>query len=54
MDKIITGVIGIVLFVLFAGGLAVSIHQIPFTVIVVIISIMAIYGLYEELRSGDD
>lgn len=54
MDKIITGIIGIVLFMLFAGGLAVSIDQTPFTIIVAIIGIMAIYGLYEEIRSGED
>lgn len=50
MDSIITGVIGTALFVLFVGGLAQSIHAIPFTIIVVVICGAAIYGLYEDIR----
>lgn len=51
MDSIISGVIGTALFVLFVGGLAKSIHAIPFTIIVVVICGAAIYGLYEDIRN---
>ena len=37
MDKIITGILGIALFVLFVGGLAQSIGQLPFILIVIFI-----------------
>lgn len=50
MDKLITGILGVGLLVLFAGGLAQSIGQLPFTLIVIFICALAIYGLYEELR----
>ena len=50
MDSIITGVIGTVLFLLFVGGLAESIGAVPFIVIVIIVSIAAVYGLYEDIR----
>lgn len=50
MDGIITGVIGVGLFLLFVGGLAESISTLPFTIIVVIISVAALYGLYEDIR----
>lgn len=51
MDKKITAVLGLGVFLLFVGGLAKSIGQFPFAVIVVIVSVLAIYGVYEELRS---
>ena len=50
MEGIITGVIGVGLFLLFVGGLAESIATLPFTIIVVIISVAALYGLYEDIR----
>lgn len=50
MDGIITGVIGVGLFLLFVGGLAESIGTLPFTIIVVIICAAALYGLYEDIR----
>ncbi len=50
MDGIITGVIGVALFLLFVGGLAESIGTLPFTIIVVIICAAALYGLYEDIR----
>lgn len=52
MDRIITGGIALAIFVLFVGGLAVSIHQHPFTIIFVAIAAMAAYGLYEEVRDA--
>lgn len=50
MDNIITGVIGMGIFLLFVGGLAESIGQFPFTVIVIIVGAMTAYGLYEDVR----
>ena len=49
MDKIITGIIGLSIFIAFTLGLAISIKEIPFKIIVVIICCMAAYGLYEEI-----
>ena len=51
MDKKITAILGLGIFLLFVGGLAKSIGQMPFAVIV---SALAIYGVYEELRSDKD
>jgi len=50
MDSIITGVIGVGIFLLFIGGLAQSIGQLPFVVIVIIVAAMGVYGLYEDIR----
>ncbi len=50
MDSIITGVIGVAIFLLFVGGLAESIGQLPFTIIVIFVAAMAVYGLYEDIR----
>jgi hypothetical protein len=50
MDSIITGIIGTAIFLLFVGGLAESIGELPFTIIVIIISGAALYGLYEDIR----
>lgn len=50
MDSIITGIIGTAIFLLFVGGLAESISELPFTIIVIIISGAALYGLYEDIR----
>ena len=50
MDKIITGIIGLSLFIAFTLGLAISIKEIPFKIIVVVICCMAAYGLYEEVK----
>jgi len=54
MDKKITAILGLAVFLLFVGGLAKSIGQIPFAVIVVIVCAMTIYGVYEELRGDQD
>lgn len=50
MNKIVTGVIGLAIFIAFTLGLAISIKEIPFKIIVILIACMAIYGLYEEVR----
>lgn len=50
MNKIVTGLIGLAIFIAFTWGLAISIKEIPFKIIVVIIGCMAAYGLYEEVK----
>ncbi len=53
---IISGVMGMLMFILFVGGLAQSISKnpahggIPFVIIVVFICSLALYGLYEEVK----
>lgn len=54
MDKIISGILGMGLFVLFAGGLAQTIGKVPFVIIVVLICAMALYALYQELKDSRD
>ncbi len=51
MDNKITGAIGLILFVLFVGGLAESIGHLPFTIIVIAIVGATAYGLYEDINS---
>ena len=52
MDNLITGVIGLVIFLAFIIGLAESINAIPFMVIVGIVSCMAAFDFYESARDG--
>ena len=52
MDNAITGLIGILLFLAFVGGLAHSIGATPFIVIVVMIGAMAVYDYYESVRDS--
>ena len=52
MDNIITGIIGLGLFLLFVGGLAESIGSVAFAVIVAVIGVMALYDLYENIRDA--
>ena len=52
MDNAITGLIGILLFLAFVGGLAHSIGATPFIVIVFIIGAMAVYDYYESVRDS--
>lgn len=47
----VTGLIGIVLFIAFIGGLAESIGALPFAIIVSIIGAMAIYDFVESYRN---
>jgi hypothetical protein len=58
MTNIICGLLAIITFTLFAGGLAQSIWQstgrIAFPVIVAIVLIMAFAALIGELKSGID
>jgi len=52
MTNLITGLIGIVLFLALIGGLAQSIGAVPFILIVVIVGAMAVYDFYESLREA--
>ncbi|PCI40804.1 MAG: hypothetical protein COB46_06130 [Rhodospirillaceae bacterium] len=50
MDNTIAGLFGILIFLAFVGGLAISIGSVPFMVIVAIIGVMAVYDFYESVR----
>lgn len=52
MDNLITGAIAVVIFLAFAGGLAESIGEVPFILIVVIVSIMLLIDFYESAKEG--
>jgi len=52
MDKWITGVLGVGMFLLFVGGLAESIGQLPFIIIVFIVSVMAIAAFWKDFRDN--
>jgi len=54
MDKKITAGFGVAIFLLFVAGLAETIGEIPFTIIVVFVCAMALYGVYEEFNSDED
>ena len=52
MDNIITGAIAVAMFLAFAGGLAESIGEIPFILIVVIVGAMLCIDFYESAKEG--
>jgi len=52
MDNIITGILGVGLFLAFIGGLAESIGKVPFIIIVVFVGSMALYDLYENIQES--
>ena len=52
MDNLISGAIAVVIFLAFAGGLAESIGEVPFILIVVIVSIMLLIDFYESAKEG--
>tara|TARA_R110002096_G_scaffold292585_1_gene487083 strand:+ start:518 stop:715 length:198 start_codon:yes stop_codon:yes gene_type:complete len=52
MDNLITGLIAIVIFLGFTIGLANSIAEAPFVIIVVIVACMICYDFYESARAG--
>ena len=52
MDNIITGAIAVAMFLAFAGGLAESIGEIPFILIVVIVGTMLCIDFYESAKEG--
>jgi 4-hydroxybenzoate polyprenyltransferase len=52
MDNIITGVIAVVIFLAFALGLAESIGELPFVLIVVAVCLMLLVDFYQSARDG--
>jgi predicted benzoate:H+ symporter BenE len=52
MDNIITGALGVIVFLLFTGGLAESIGELPFILIVIIVGIMLLVDFYESAKEG--
>ena len=52
MDNLITGLIAVIIFLCFAGGLAQSIGHIPFVLIVLIVSCMLLFDFYQSAREG--
>jgi len=52
MDNLITGLIAVVIFLGFAGGLAQSIGQFPFIMIVIIVSLMLLIDFYQSAKEG--
>lgn len=52
MDKWITGIVGIGMLLLFAGGLAESIGELPFIIIVIIVGLMATAAVIQDLRDS--
>jgi 4-hydroxybenzoate polyprenyltransferase len=52
MDNIITGAFGVAIFLAFTGGLAQSIGELPFILIVVAVGIMLCIDFYESAREG--
>lgn len=58
MINFICGLLAVIIFSLFTGGLAYSIWEntesIAFPIIVAIVLVMAYVGFYEEVKSGAD
>ncbi len=52
MDNIITGAIAVAIFLAFVLGLAESIGELPFVVIVVIVSAMICTDFYQSAKQG--
>ncbi|MDH3763944.1 MAG: hypothetical protein OEU50_23440 [Gammaproteobacteria bacterium] len=52
MDNIISGAIAVAMFLAFAGGLAESIGEIPFILIVMIVGAMLCIDFYESAKEG--
>ena len=52
MDNLITGAIGVIIFLAFVLGLAESIGALPFVVIVVSVGILLCIDYYQSARDG--
>jgi hypothetical protein len=52
MDNLITGAISVIIFVAFVGGLAHSIGEAPFILIVAAVSIMLVIDFYQSAKEG--
>ena len=54
MDNMITSVIAAAIFIAFTAGLAESIGETPFIVIVAIVIVMMVFDVYQSIREGYD
>ena len=52
MDNMITGILSALLFIAFVAGLAESIGEVPFIIIVGIVSVMVLVDLTQSIRQG--
>ena len=52
MDNIITGAIGVAMFLAFTLGLAESISTIPFAVIVIAVCLMIVTDFFQSAKEG--
>jgi hypothetical protein len=52
MDNIITGAISVIIFLAFVLGLADSIRELPFVIIVVAVCAMLCFDFYQSAREG--
>lgn len=52
MDNIITGFIAVAIFLAFVVGLAVSIKELPFALIVIVVGVMLLVDFYQSAKEG--
>jgi len=52
MDNIITGAIAVSIFLAFVLGLAASISELPFVIIVVAVSLMIVTDFFQSAKQG--
>ena len=52
MDNIITGAIGVAMFLAFTLGLAESIGTIPFSIIVIAVCLMLVTDFFQSAKAG--
>lgn len=52
MDNMITSIIGAIIFIAFTAGLAESIGEAPFIIIVAIVILMMGVDVYQSIREG--
>lgn len=52
MDNLITGLIAVVIFLAFVFGLAHSIGELPFFLIVLVVSALLVTDFYQSSREG--
>ena len=51
MDNLITSIIGAVIFIWFTAGLAESIGEIPFFIIVAVVIVLLLIDIYQTARA---
>lgn len=52
MDNMITSIISTIVFIAFVAGLAVSIHQWPFSIIVGLVITMLLVDVVQSIKEG--